>query len=344
MSLVGMGRAFNLRFMPNGPLRTNCYHRPMPHVGLFGGGGNFSYTENVNIQNGPSGFWGFMTGLTQGLFGGGMFGGGIFGLLNSRQAATPQGPSQTQGEDAHLKNLTDFYGKSYIIKSHPDKDGIYQAVPKDGGKPIEGTYDELMNKLAEDKETQTVDPSKKKESEKTEAQLKEEKAKEKGLELKDGKYFKGSVEYEWDSTIKDFKEKVPEKSEEDPLSSKDEKPVQSTRTRKSGGRSRTRGAESPERIDEGKKVSDKENKSAAYTASVKWTTVPIMNSFHIIKGYQCTAIVSFTDKNGDSHVYKHTDKFESYTETGREAKCKAQVIGHIQNSIKKEGWTNVTIK
>ena len=163
MSLVGMGRAFNLRFMPNGPLRTNCYHRPMPHVGLFGGGGNFSYTENVNIQNGPSGFWGFMTGLTQGLFGGGMFGmgmgGGIFGLLNSRQAATPQGPSQTQGEDAHLKNLTDFYGKSYIIKSHPDKDGIYQAVPKDGGKPIEGTYDELMEKLASGGSEPTVAPT-----------------------------------------------------------------------------------------------------------------------------------------------------------------------------------------
>ena len=330
-------------------------------------GGNVSITENINIKNGPSGFWGFMTGLSQGLFGGGMgcgMGmGSIFGcpsmpmmgmgmpMIGSPYAmlngtVTPQGATSqsSSGEDAHLKNLTEFYGKSFIIKSHPDKKGIYQAVPKDGGKPIEGTYDELMNKLAEDKETQTVDPSKKKESEKTEAQLKEEKAKEKGLELKDGKYFKGSVEYEWDSTIKDFKEKVPEKSEEDPLSSKDEKPVQSTRTRRSGGRSRTRGAESPERIDEGKKVSDKENKSAAYTASVKWTTVPIMNSFHIIKGYQCTAIVSFTDKNGDSHVYKHTDKFESYTETGREAKCKAQVIGHIQNSIKKEGWTNVTIK
>ena len=163
MSLVGMGRAFNLRFMPNGPLRTNCYHRPMPQIGMFGGG-NYSYTENVNIQNGPSGFWGFMTGLTQGLFGGGMFGmgmgGGIFGLLNSRQAATPQGTAQqTSGEDAHLKNLTDFYGKSYIIKSHPDKAGIYQAVPKDGGKPIEGTYDELMEKLASGGSEPTVAPT-----------------------------------------------------------------------------------------------------------------------------------------------------------------------------------------
>ena len=187
MGLVGMGRAFNLRFMPNGPLRTNCYHRPMPHVGFFGGGGNMSYTENISIQNGPTGFWGFMTGLTQGLFGSGMFGmgmgGGLFGLLNAKQAATPQGTGQAQGEDAHLKNLKQACGKKYEIVSHPDKKGIYQAFPKDGGKPIEGTYQELCDKLAEENEEPTVKT--KKEPEKTEAQLKEEKAKEQGLELKD---------------------------------------------------------------------------------------------------------------------------------------------------------------
>ena len=326
MSLVGLGRAFNLKYRPNGPLRLNCYHRPMPHVGLFGGGGNFSYTENVNIQNGPSGFWGFMTGLTQGLFGGGMFGmgmgGGIFGLLNSRQAATPQGPSQTQGEDAHLKNLTEFYGKSFIIKSHPDKKGIYQAVPKDGGKPIEGTYDELMNKLAEDKETQTVDPSKKKESEKTEAQLKEEKAKEKGLELKDGKYFKGSVEYEWDSTIKDFKEKVPEKSEEDPLSSKDEKPVQSTRTRKSGGRSRTRGAETPPKTEEVKdKKQDQKTK-----LGITWEITPAYMGHVRSLGYVTVQI------NGKQV------KLTGYSNVPRSvADAKAEIARDIEQQLKDRG-------
>ncbi|MBR1619060.1 hypothetical protein IJ674_04105 [bacterium] len=138
-------------------------------------GGNVSITENINIKNGPSGFWGFMTGLSQGLFGGGMgYGmgmGSIFGcpsmpmmgmgsypMLNG--AVTPQGTApQTSGEDAHLKNLTDFYGKSYIIKSHPDKAGIYQAVPKDGGTPIEGTYDELMEKLASGGSEPTVAPT-----------------------------------------------------------------------------------------------------------------------------------------------------------------------------------------
>ena len=219
MSLVGMGRAFNLRFMPNGPLRTNCYHRPMPHIGFFGGGGgNMSYTENINIQNGPTGFWGFMTGLTQGLFGGGMFGcgmgGGLFGLLNS-QKATPQGTDQAQGgEDKHLKNLQQAYGKKYEIVSHPDKKGIYQAFPKGGGKPIEGTYDDLCTKLAEEgDETPTVAPKKK--PEKTEAQLKEEKAKEHGLELKDGKYMKNGKEYVWDPTINDFKLKENDSSVDD---------------------------------------------------------------------------------------------------------------------------------
>ncbi len=135
MSLYGLGRAFNLRFMPNGPLRTNCYHRPMPQIGMFGGG-NYSYTENVNIQNGPSGFWGFMTGLSQGLFGGGMFGlggglgmgGGIFGLLNSHQTAVSQGTGDQKNPD--LDNLNAFFGsKGYVIRQ--EKDGTYTAA-KDG--------------------------------------------------------------------------------------------------------------------------------------------------------------------------------------------------------------------
>ena len=69
-----------------------------------------------------------------------------------------------------------------------------------------------------------------------------------------------------------------------------------------------------------------------------------MNNVGFKKGYQCTAIVSFTDLKGEQHVYKRTEKFESYTERDREAKCKSMVINGIQNSMKKDGWTNVTIK
>lgn len=155
MGLVGMGRAFNLRFMPNGPLRTNCYHRPMPHVGIFGGGGNFSYTENINIQQGPTGFWGFMSGLCQGLFGGGMFGmggglfgcgmgGGLFGMLNARQA-TPQGAGGQKNPD--LDNLNAFFGsKGYIIRM--EKDGTYTAA-KDGKIVASGSYDDVKTKLSD---------------------------------------------------------------------------------------------------------------------------------------------------------------------------------------------------
>ena len=160
MSLVGMGRAFNLRFMPNGPLRTNCYHRPMPQIGMFGGGGNFSYTENVNIQNGPSGFWGFLTGLTQGFFGGGMFGmgmgGGIFGLLNSRQAAVPQGTGDQKNPD--LDNLNAFFGgKGYVIRQ--EKDGTYTAA-KDGKIVASGKYDDVKAKLSELADGTTADEAK----------------------------------------------------------------------------------------------------------------------------------------------------------------------------------------
>lgn len=141
MGLVGWGRAFNLRFMPNGPLRTNCYHRPMPHVGLFGGGRHVSITENINIQQGPSGFWGFMTGLSQGLFGGGMFGmgsmfgmgmGGFspFGALNG--ATTPQGAKEPQTvEDKSLEQLNKLYGaKKFNIIERPA--GKFTATDEKG--------------------------------------------------------------------------------------------------------------------------------------------------------------------------------------------------------------------
>ena len=182
MGLVGMGRAFNLRFLPNGPLRTNCYHRPMPHVGFFGGGGNMSYTENISIQNGPTGFWGFMTGLTQGLFGGGMMGMGgcglfdMIGMLKSNK--TSQGPEQPMqnGEDKSLKNLIQVHGKDFEIVSHPTISGKYQAFPKNGGDMIEGDYDTVMKKCCDTKSEikQSDDDKSKLEKEEPKLEKKEE--------------------------------------------------------------------------------------------------------------------------------------------------------------------------
>lgn len=104
---------------------------PMP------AGRNVSITQNINIKNGPSGFWGFMGGLTQGLFGGGNMGGcsifsnmgmpsfnnfgmmgnigmmspfgNIFGVLNN--ATTQQAKPQGDDTDASIANMKTLYGK-----------------------------------------------------------------------------------------------------------------------------------------------------------------------------------------------------------------------------------------
>ena len=81
MGIYGFGKAFNIRYAHN-------QYRPMMRMGGGPRGpilGNHSYSEttNITIKNGPSGFWGFMSGLFGGLFGGGMtsgmFGGNMFG-------------------------------------------------------------------------------------------------------------------------------------------------------------------------------------------------------------------------------------------------------------------------
>ena len=340
MSYFNFFRAHD-QFMPQ-PFRFRSGGFMMPR------GRNVSITENINIKNGPSGFWGFMTGLSQGLFGGGfgygmgmgsifgcpsmpMLGMGSYPMLNG--AATPQGSSQAHGEDAHLKNLTDFYGKSFIIKSHPDKKGIYQAVPKDGGKPIEGTYDELMDKLAEDKETQTVQPPEQKEPEKTEAQIKEDKAKEKGLESKDGKYFKGGVEYEWDSTIKDFKEKVPEKNDEEPLDTKYEKPAQPIRTRRN---TKPKVPEKPEQVEDKSKVGNN-NQTTVTKLPIHWNirrkTSPLGGTI----GFSGEAVIQFTDDKGKYHYFK-AEKNGWHAMVGiSEAQFKAILADDLRGQLQRAG-------
>ena len=137
-------------------------------------GGNVSITENINIKNGPSGFWGFMTGLSQGLFGGGMgygmgMGGSIFGcpsmpmlgmpmlgmgsypMLNG--AVTSQGTGDQKNQD--LDNLNAFFGgKGYVIRQ--EKDGTYTAA-KDGKIVASGKYDDVKAKLSELADETTTD-------------------------------------------------------------------------------------------------------------------------------------------------------------------------------------------
>lgn len=187
------------------------------HFGFRGGGGFFphrgghvSVTENINIQNGPSGFWGFMTGLTQGLFGGGMgcgmgMGmGSIFGcpsmpmmgmpmmgmspyaMLNG--AVTPQGAQQSQSAEpqnnlTQLRNL--FKAKNVTIEE--TQPGKFTATDSKGN--VIGTnlsFEEMSDKLSKLNSTNSSPEAEKpEEAEESEeqklAKLQEEKAKEKGL-------------------------------------------------------------------------------------------------------------------------------------------------------------------
>ncbi len=92
VNMFNMGKFNNVRLAHNTYIPTHGNIRqPQPRLGLFGfGGGNHSHChthcgpQNITINQGPQGFWGFVTGLCQGLFGGffgvGMFGG--FGMGN----------------------------------------------------------------------------------------------------------------------------------------------------------------------------------------------------------------------------------------------------------------------
>ena len=294
------------------------------HFGFRGGGGFFgpprggvSITENVTIKNGPSGFWGFMTGLTQGLFGGGMgcgmgMGGSIFGgmqmmgmgmpmmgygmspyaMLNG--AVTPQGPGQAQvGEDKHLKNLQQAYGKNYEITSHPDKKGIYQAFPKDGTKPIEGTYDELCTKLAEEKETPTVQQHQETETEEQKlAKAQKEAADKNEPKLhKDGNTWKDDAgkEYKWVGGTDGHFEEVKEDT------SLDVDPGSVDGGHRTTQRSRSRGSRRTKRTDNTATVDENAYKQKAYKVSM---SVQYNWSFSTCT---YTATGSFTDDKGQKH-------------------------------------------
>ena len=86
MGIYGAGKAFNLRYaqntyVPNRGMNIRQARQPI----MFGGHCHCApQNTNVTINNGPTGFWGFMSGLFGGLFGGGGMmgmgmGGGLFG-------------------------------------------------------------------------------------------------------------------------------------------------------------------------------------------------------------------------------------------------------------------------
>ena len=155
VNMYGAGKAFNLRYQQNN-------YRMMPRPGfqhaaqkaaLLGCHGHHHCgPQNVTINQGPQGFWGFMTGLFGGLFGGGMMGmGGLFGgmspygMLNQALSGTQKTEDQTQAQD--LQRLKTLFPDYKIV---PEKDGGFSAISKDGHSIISGDYETMQTKLSED--------------------------------------------------------------------------------------------------------------------------------------------------------------------------------------------------
>ena len=162
MGIYGFGKAFNTRYVMGGQ-----YSR-RPHVNVRGGrpvmlgGSSFTKTTNVTINNGPTGFWGFMSGLFGGLFGGGLFGGLFGGGMGMGMGMSPFGminqaqmPVQNQPKGDRLADLQKMF-PDWVITS--DGNGHYDAVNKDQTIHEEGNFDEMCDKLLKHKKEEPQGP------------------------------------------------------------------------------------------------------------------------------------------------------------------------------------------
>ena len=157
VNMYGAGKAFNLRYQQNN-------HRLMPRPGfqhaqqkamILGGchGHHHSGPTNVTINQGPQGFWGFMSGLFGGLFGGGMMG-GLFGPFNQISGGGYMGGMPTiqntknQTQAQQLQNLQTLFPDYSIVS---EEGGKFSTISKKDGSVISGTYEEMKTKLAADK-------------------------------------------------------------------------------------------------------------------------------------------------------------------------------------------------
>lgn len=178
MGMFGRGIAFGQQFIPRPAIRFG--RGPMmPRGGPI----SFNFHESVTVQQGPTGFWGFMSGFlpsflnTFAMFG--MlnnsfgFGGGCFGRAQGATVTDSSAAAKNAKDLADLEKL--FKSKNVTIV---ERDGKFTATDKNG-KLIASdlSFDEMSKKLSEynssSKPAVEDDPS-----EKTDAQLKADKAKE----------------------------------------------------------------------------------------------------------------------------------------------------------------------
>ncbi len=158
MGIYGFGKAFNTRYVNSGQFckMPHVNVRPQPRTVVFGGHPCHSNT-NITINNGPQGFWGFMSGLfSTGFLGNilGMFGlgGGMnmgmptmgmspYSMLNAQMQPNTQ--PQLQAGD-RLNDLKTLYPNWNIVS---DGKGHYDATSKDGTVHHEGNFDEMCELL-----------------------------------------------------------------------------------------------------------------------------------------------------------------------------------------------------
>lgn len=333
MGMVGWGKAFNLRFMPRTAPKLHVdsfWHRPyLPR------GGSLFIKETTNVQIGPSGFWGFIIGLSQGLKGGGWFGTNntwnmqtpayVNPLATLNAAATQQGAKEPQTvEDKSLEQLNKLYGaKKFNIIERPA--GKFTATDEKGKLVASNlSFDDMSEALSNynNDVSSAVKPPEKKEPEKTEAQLKEEKAKEMGLtKSEDGKYMKDGKEYEWDGTTFKVKE------DNSVVDDTDDAVV-------SGSKRKSRRTET---VDGNKdsKLSDAKNKAGTYKADVCHFEFQNLHGFGKTQGQ---LYVEFVDGNGErQHFSAKVPRI--YLD---EASCKAALTDNVRQQIQSAGWKKVT--
>ena len=167
------GKSANVRIAHNTymPQHVKVRQQMVPQRGIFDNGHCCGGNTNITVNNGPTGFWGFMSGMMGGLFGGGMmgnmFGGNLFGM-NMGMGMSPYGalnnaqmqPQANQPQDK-LAQLKTLYPNHNIVS---DGNGKYSATDKDGNLIGQGlSYEDMCKALAKQPEPKKTETEKKNE-------------------------------------------------------------------------------------------------------------------------------------------------------------------------------------
>lgn len=300
MSLVGLGRAFNLKYRPYTPLQTNCYHRQMPI--MFGGDRNVSITENYKIETTPGGLWGAVMGFSEGWATGGFFANSIMCLLERLgYKAKTQGEtdSAATGNSSKLKDLQDlFKSKGAIIKETSPGKFTATIDGKSIGKDL--SYDEMYDALDNYNKEKKVEKDNNDDGAVSDTPEAKAKVHDPALTKNDnGEWVdKEGNEYEWDDKNKQFN---PTKKDKSLKAQDDGGPEPSSKVsggRKTQGSKRSggaRGAKGAKETKETKNVDENAYKNKPYNVKI---SIHYNWEFNTCK---YTATGSFTDDKGQKH-------------------------------------------